>query len=1126
MEIKTGVYICHCGENIAGTIDVERVTEYAAKLYSVAIARHYMFMCSEPGQELIKNDIKELGLNRVVVASCSPRMHELTFRNACLEGGLNPYLYEHVNIREHCSWVHRDRDRATEKAKDLVRAGVRRVYHHEPLEVKEAPVNPNTLVVGGGIAGISAALKIADSEHKVYLVEREPSVGGHMIQLDVTFPTLDCSECILTPKMTRVGSHPYIELMANSEVEDVSGYIGNFKVKIRKRARFVTDKCTACGDCIKGCPVEVFSEFEQGLAKRKAIYTPFPQAIPHEYIIDKKETPPCKLACPIHMDIQGYLALTSVGKFQEAYRLIRRTNPLPAVCGRVCYHPCEDACKRGYVDEPMAIACLKRFVADQIDIEGLEVPQITRNGKRVAVIGSGPTGLAAAHDLALLGYEVTIFEALPEPGGMLRVGIPDYRLPKDILKKDIEYIQRLGVDIKTDTRIGEQLTLKDLRRDYQAVFIAAGAHENLRLGIPGEESTGVIPALDFLRAVNMRQKVEIGERVGVIGGGNSAIDAARVARRLRASVTIIYRRSRIEMLANQAEVQAAEEEGVEFMFLAAPTRILAEDGRISKIECIRTTLGEPDVTGRRSPIPIEGSQFTVDFDAVIPALGQVPNLGFSEGLGLEVSSTGTLVADEANMATNAEGVFAGGDVVTGPAVVIEAIAAGKKAARSIDSYLKRETLAIEEGKAPERIGETEIAELKKRFPAQKRVEMPKLTPAKRIKAFKEIEQGYTIDQAQREAGRCLACGGCAECRECEKLCQAGAIDYGMKDEVVEAEVGSIIVATGYDAFDPSIITRYGYGKYDNVITALQFERLSSATGPTGGQILLKDGRKPESVAIIHCVGSRDQNYREYCSRVCCMYALKDAHLIREKTNAQVYQMYIDMRSFGEGYEEFYKRLSEEGIHFIRGKVAKVTDQALTEEERGKLIIICEHTLLGSMLRVPVDMVILCIALEPRSDAEQMARLFNINRRADGFFQETHLKLDPVATPTAGVFIVGCCEGPKDITDTVGQALAGASEALALIGKGRVTLEAAIAECDETLCIGCGRCKEVCEYHALTISKDGRASPVCVLNEVLCTGCGACAVACPTGAISIRHFTKDEILSMVDAFVEVVGDERF
>jgi heterodisulfide reductase subunit A len=263
-EIKIGVYICHCGLNIAGTVDSEGVAKYAGTLPNVVIARSYKYMCSDPGQDLIKNDIKEMGINRVVVASCSPRMHEPTFRKACQDAGLNPYLYEHANIREHCSWPHAgDKNRATEKAKDLVRAAVRRVYYQEPLEIKQVPVNPNVLVVGGGIAGIQAALDIADGGKRVYMVERDASVGGHMIQLDRTFPTLDCSECILTPKMTDTGHHPNIELMTNSEVADVSGYIGNFKVKIKKKPRYVDiDKCNSCGECAKVCPVALPAPLE------------------------------------------------------------------------------------------------------------------------------------------------------------------------------------------------------------------------------------------------------------------------------------------------------------------------------------------------------------------------------------------------------------------------------------------------------------------------------------------------------------------------------------------------------------------------------------------------------------------------------------------------------------------------------------------------------------------------------------------------------------------------------------------------------------------------------------------------------------------------------------------------
>jgi heterodisulfide reductase subunit A len=531
-------------------------------------------------------------------------------------------------------------------------------------------------------------------------------------------------------------------------------------------------------------------------------------------------------------------------------------------------------------------------------------------------------------------------------------------------------------------------------------------------------------------------------------------------------------------------------------------------------------LGEPDDSGRRRPIPVDGSEFRLDADTVILAVGQFSDVDFASKLGLECSPEGQLIVDQTTLATNVDGLFAGGDVVTGPAMVIEAIAAGKKAARSIDSYIKGETAEIPEGITPRELSEPEINELKERYSTRERVEMPELSPDQRTAGFTEVEQGYSTSQAEEEAARCLACGGCCECRECEQVCEANAIDHSMQDETVEIEVGSIIVATGFDAFDPSVITQYGYGRYDNVITALEFERLACAGGPTAGEILLKNGQQPESVAILHCVGSRDENYHEYCSRVCCMYALKDAHLIREKTGAEVYQMYIDMRCFGEGYEEFYKRLSDEGIRFIRGKAAEVTDEALTDEERGKLVVVCEDTLLGSMLRVPVDMVILCIALEPCSDVEQVARQFNISRRPDGFFQERHLKLDPVATPTGGVFVIGSCAGPKDISDTVSQALGGAAEALALIGKGSVTLEAAISAVNVSICIGCGRCAEVCEFHAPEIVTDERGMPVCQVNEVLCQGCGACAATCPTGAMSVRHFTDEQIKSSVKSLLEV------
>jgi len=651
MKPRIGVYTCHCGSNIAGTVDCGAVTRFAQGLNSVVIARDYKFMCSEPGQNLIKDDIRDFGLNRVVVASCSPTMHEPTFRRACQEAGLNPYLFEMANIRDQCSWVTEDKQQATEKARALVSAAVSRVYYHQPLESREVPVNPDVMVVGGGIAGIQAALKIADSEHRVYLVERSPSIGGHMAQLDKTFPTLDCSACILTPKMTMAGSHPYIELMTYSEVEEVSGFVGNFKAKIKKKARYVdADRCTGCGVCQTKCPYKVPNEFEVGLGSRKAIYTPFPQAVPNIPVIDTEHC---------------------------AY---------------------------------------------------------------------------------------------------------------------------------------------------------------------------------FLKG---------------------------------------------------------------------------------------------------------------------------------------------------------------------------------------------------------------------------------------------------------------------KCRACEKFCEAKAINFEQEDELVEIEVGSIIVTTGFKVFDPTPLYQYGYGRLDNVITSLEFERMINSAGPTEGELVLKDGSTPERIAIIHCVGSRDIKYHEYCSRVCCMYSMKFAHLIKEHTEAEVYEFYIDIRSFGKGFEEFYNRVLNEGTTFIRGRPAEITDVAETPEEEGKLIIQFEDTLLGRQRRLAVDMAILSCALEPQSDVEAVARLFNISRSADGFFLERHPKLDPVATMTDGIFIAGCAQGPKDIPDTVAQASAAAAEVLAMISRGRVEIESATAIIDERICSGCRACERVCPFSA--ISFDGEKS-ICRVNEALCKGCGACVGGCPSDAVSLKHFTNEQIVAQMEGLL--------
>ncbi len=508
----------------------------------------------------------------------------------------------------------------------------------------------------------------------------------------------------------------------------------NNKVIVGTVAPSLNDSaCKFCGACVEVCPTGALTD-------REARWT-------GEALIR------CKKSCPVGLDVPRYIRLVAEEKFAEALAVLREKVPFPLILGHVCARPCESQCRRSEVNEPIAICDLKRFVAEQG--EGWEPKCAPPTDKRIAIVGAGPAGLSAAYYLAKLGHSVTVFEALPELGGMMRVGIPEYRLPKDVLSKEIQYIEKLGVKIETNTKVGEQVKLEDLRSAYQAILVATGAHRSLRLGVPGEETSGVIDGVDFLRAVNLGQKIEIGGRVAVIGGGNTAIDAARVARRLGCSVTIVYRRSRQEMPATPAEVEAAEAEGIEIMFLAAPTRVMAKEDKVEKIECVRMQLGEPDASGRPRPIPIEGSEFTIDVDTLIRALGQAPDLEFTKGLGLQFSPRGTLGVDEANLATNVEAVFAGGDVVSGPALVVEAIAAGRKAAISIDKYLggkgEIDTPLLEAKQPSSWLGREEG------FADKPRIQMPCLGVEERLKGFTPVELGFNKEMAVQEAKRCLQC---------------------------------------------------------------------------------------------------------------------------------------------------------------------------------------------------------------------------------------------------------------------------------------------------------------------------------------------------------------------------------
>jgi len=1209
--MKLGVYVCECGINIAATVDVEKVVEYAKTLPNVAVARYYKYMCSDPGQELIKKDIKEMKLDRIVVASCSPRMHEPTFRAVLEESGLNPYCLDMVNIREQCSWVHKDKSQATEKAKSLLESAILRASLLKPLEKKAVNVTPAALVIGGGIAGIQAALDIGEMGFKTYLVEKTPSIGGRMAQLDKTFPTLDCSACILTPKMVDVARHPNVELLSYSEVVGIDGYVGNFNIKIKKKPRYIdTEKCTGCGECFNTCPVEMPNEFDMAKGTRHAIYTPFPQAVPLKATIDKRGLHPCRDACPAGVGAPGYVTLVGRGKFYEALRVIKERLPFPSICGRVCHRPCEGACTRKDVDEPIGIAHLKRFVGDlELNIPAMEVPPIETRAESVAIIGGGPAGLTTAHDLALKGYHVSVFDSAPVLGGMMRWGIPAFRLPKEILEREISDILALGVRVQLNTMLGRDFTIPDLfKRGHKAVFLAVGAQNGKKMNIPGEDLKGVFQAIDFLKEINLGKIIttpiaeieddlcigcgkcaescyygiiklepdrldpkkqypkihkkylckgcgkcasvcpsqaiklsgfkniapKIGKKVMLVGGGNAALDAARSALRLGAEeVAIIYRRSREEMPAEPDwEIDETEAEGVRLVYQVAPVRVIGdENGQVKAIECVRMELlDEVDKSNRRKIRPIKNSEFTLECDSIILAIGQEVDTGvLSKDVNLEVTpwSTkkvdplsfpkngvddleltpwSTIKSDPITLETNIKGVFSGGDAVWGAGTIIEAIGAGKEAAVSIDRYLNEEDLREGREEKPE-IAHPSIEGVRKK----QKVPMRYLPLNERKHNFKEVELGYTEEEAIEEARRCLDCGGCSECFECVRTCEADAIRHDMKPEIIDVNVGAIVVSTGFDLFDPLKKPEYGYGKYKNVITGIEFERIVSASGPTGGHIEIND-KEPKNVVFIQCVGSRDKKGNEYCSRVCCMYTAKQAHLVREKipdANLTIY--YTDMRAFGKGFEEFYNRVQGEGIIYRR---RELDDPIEVTKKEGKVIVKAKgHS------DIEADLVVLATGVVPREDTKDLARLLNINQSADGFLLEAHPKLRPVDTFTDGIFLAGCCQSPKDVPDTVAQASGAASRVCDILSKKQLLIEATIAQVNEELCRGCGFCVDACPYKAIElkeIDRFGHKILVASINEALCKGCGSCSAACLNGAISHLGFTDEQILAAIKA----------
>ena len=895
------------------------------------------------------------------------------------------------------------------------------------------------LIVGGGIAGMESALTLGDMGHKVLLIEKDASIGGKMILLSKVFPTLDCSSCISTPKMAATSHHPNVTVFTNSEVEGIEKkQDGSFRVEFRRNPTFVDPAaCTGCGECETACTVAIPDEFNSDMVARRAANIPFPQAVPKKARMDLRGSSPCSGTCPAGVKAHGYVSLVRSGKFDEAFHLHMEDAPLPGSLARACYAPCEDACTRGDLEGTVSIRHIKRFMVDRYYESHPEPeygPPENRLAEKVAVVGSGPAGLSAAYHLAKKGYTATIFEAAPEAGGMLRYAIPAYRLPKDVVDRDIKNITALGVEIQTGTRVESVQSLKD--SGFDSVFLAVGTGDAWKMKVAGEDLEGVLDCMEFLRKANSGQLSDLtGKTVVVIGGGNSAIDPARVAVRLGATkVIIMYRRSRAEMPAHDWEVQGALDEGVELQALKNPTRFLGDDGRVSQLEYLSMELGEPDDSGRRRPVPIDGSEATMAVDMVVLAIGLRPETEPFKNV-LDTNRDETIQVNAETLETTIPSVFAGGDVVSGPASIVEAIGQGKRAAFYIDRYLRGASLT--DGTFDDRLPTMDKAAVLGREISSKRerilpIELP---VHQRIRSFAEIEGTLSEDEARFSANRCLDCAGCSECHECIHVCPADAIHFDLRAESLTAEVKSVILSTGIKLFDPHGKPEYGYGRYPNVITAMQMDRLVSPTKPFNSVLRPSDGKQPDNIAFVLCTGSRDCSIdNPLCSRVCCMYSIKQAQLIMGALPlADITIYYIDIRAFGKGYDEFFEQAKGMGVAFVKGKVARIE-----ENEESNLVLSYEDIEGGGgHQEMEHDLVVLSVGLMPNTDAFRLFGDAKLDADPYAYVNEINEDLFPTRTSIEGVFAAGSASAARDIPDTILHAGAAVAQAAAVVERARV-----------------------------------------------------------------------------------------
>ncbi len=905
------------------------------------------------------------------------------------------------------------------------------------------------MVVGAGIGGMQAALDLANGGFRVILVEETTAIGGRMAQLDKTFPTNDCSMCIISPKLVEVDKHLNVDMITNADVVGLEGEAGDFRVKVRKRPRFVDlDKCNSCGDCLDKCPVEVPSEFDEGTMPRKAIFKRYPQAIPGAMAISKGDRPPCVLTCPAHVNCQGYTALIGDGRFAEAYQLIRERNPFPAACGRICHHPCEAHCNRRELDQPVAINNLKRFAADWVAkkrAEGEEVAppptgEIDPNKPRVAVVGGGPGGLTAARELTLRGYPVTLFEAHQKLGGTMLLGVPGYRLPDEALERDIADVVASGFEVRTGKVLGRDFTLEGLKQEgFQAVFLGIGCTRPAVLArstdgseMRGTDLEGVLLGLDFLRDVKLGRGSKLSGKVVVIGGGNVAIDVAMTARRQGADqVEVVSLESRQEMPAHEWEIADAVEEGVRLNPAWGPQEITGGNGRATGVKLQRCSRVFDD-EGRFAPT-FDDSQFSeTDADHVIIAIGQRSDFSFlKEDDPLWDQSKRFIHADELTLQTNVDWVFAGGDMVSGPASVVEAVAQGHEAAESIDRFLRGADLA-----AGRRKPEPTPASMPERwFPLKERA-VPSRLPAGERTGYEEIEQTLDEQAAVAEAKRCLACGICSECMQCVAACTAEAIIHDMLPEDVTVRAGAILLAPGFQPFDALGRGEYGYGRYQNVISSIEFERVLSASGPYQGHVLRpSDLTEPKRVAWIQCVGSRDvQSGNEYCSGVCCMYATKEAIMaVDHVPGLEPTIFYNDIRTYGKGFETYYENSKKQyGVRYKRGIISTVK-----ERQQTKNLVLGYVTESGEVTEEEFDLVVLSVGLRPSASTARLAEVLDIELDRFGFCRTD--VLEPSRTSREGIYVAGAFSAPKDIPETVMTASGSAALAFETLQEVRGTM---------------------------------------------------------------------------------------